>query len=136
MTDMAVDDAGSSTIVLLLNMRPCSNDAEDVMDSWIKYLSDSGGPVAAWIIQTSGGGKWDEWVASPSHRTGVDGLRRPSGHVKTTGGLVRLLVRRGAPSDVEQIVEPLKKSATGMPNGMAFEISNISLSHNAWKLVN
>ena len=53
---MAADDAGSSTIVLLLNMRPCNEGTED-MDSWIKYLSDSGGPVAASIVKASGGGK-------------------------------------------------------------------------------
>ena len=66
MTAMAVYDTGSSTIVLLLNMRPRSEGAEDDMDSWIKYLSDSGGPVAASIIKASGGGKYDEWVASHS----------------------------------------------------------------------
>ena len=30
---MAVDDAGSSTIALLLNMRPCNEDAVDVGDA-------------------------------------------------------------------------------------------------------
>ena len=55
---MAADDAGASTIVLLLNMRPC-NEGTEGMDSWIKYLSDSQGPVAASIIKASGGGKWD-----------------------------------------------------------------------------
>ena len=70
---MAVDDAGSSTIVLLLNMRPYSEGAED-MDSWIKYICDSGGTVAASINKASGAGKWDEWVTSTSHRVGVDGL--------------------------------------------------------------
>ena len=67
---MAVDDAGSSTIVLLLSMRPCSEGTED-MDSWIQYLSDSGGLVAASIVKASGGGKWDEWATSTSHRAGV-----------------------------------------------------------------
>ena len=116
---MAADDAGSSTIVLLLNMRQRSEGAED-MDSWIKYLSDSGGPIAASIIKASGGGKWDEWVTSTSHRAGVDGLRRPGGHGKTVGGLVRFVVRRGAPVT---------------PNGMALVRSNISLSHSARDLV-
>ena len=97
---MAADGAGSSTIVLLLSMRQRNTGAED-MDSWIKYLSDSGGPVAASIIKASGGGKWDEWATSTSHRVGVDGLRRPGCHVKPVGGLVRLVVRRGAPLDVE-----------------------------------
>ena len=44
---------------------------------------------------------------------------------------MRRVVRRGAPSDVEPLAEPLKKNASGMPNGMAFVISNISLSHSA-----
>ena len=100
---MAADGAGSSTIVLLLNMRQ-RNEGTEAIDSRIKYLSDAGGPVAASIIKASGGGKWDEWVASTSHQAGVDGLRGPGCHVKPAGGLVRLVVRRGAPSDVEPIV--------------------------------
>ena len=75
MTAMAVDGAGSLTIVLLLNMRPCTEGTEDDMDSWIKSVSDSGGLVPAAIIKDSSGGKWDAWVASTSHRLGVDGLR-------------------------------------------------------------
>ena len=43
--------------MLLLNMRPCNEGTDDDMDSWIKYVSDSGGPVAASIIKASGGGK-------------------------------------------------------------------------------
>ena len=36
-------------------------------------------------------------VASTSYRPGVDRLRRPSGHGKAAGGLVRLVVRHSAP---------------------------------------
>ena len=97
MTTVAVDDTGSSTIVLLLNMRPCNEGTEDGIDSWIKYLSASSVPVAASIIKASSGGAWNEWVTSTSRRPGVDGLRRSSGHVKTAGGIVRLLVLRGGP---------------------------------------
>ena len=59
MPSMAIDDTGSSTLVLLLNMRPCNEGTEDDMDSWNKYVYDSGGPVTASIIKASGGGKWD-----------------------------------------------------------------------------
>ncbi len=62
---MTVDDTGSSTIMLLLTARTCSEGAEDDTDSCIKYLYDSGGPSAA-SIKASGGGDWDEWVASHS----------------------------------------------------------------------
>ena len=115
---MAVDDTGSSTIVLLMNMRPCNDGAHYDMDSWIKYVSDSGGPVAASIIKASGCGKWGGWVTSASRRPGVDGLRRPSGHVKTAGGIARLLVRRGAPSDVEPSVKPLYNNYSGIWHGL------------------
>ena len=36
-------------------------------------------------------------------------------------------------SGIEQIVEPLKNHASGMPNGMAFVIYNIALNHAAWE---
>ena len=112
---MAVVDTCSSTIVLLLNTRTCSKDTDDGMDSRIKCLSDSGGPVAASITKAPGGGKWDELVTLTPQWAGVDGLRRPSGHAKTAGGLVWLVVRRGAPSDVKQLVKPMENNASGMP---------------------
>ena len=130
---MACDDEGSSTIVVLLNMRPCSESTED-MDTWIKYLFDSGARAAAHIIKESGDGKWDEWVTSTSPRAGVDGLRRPSGQAQTAGGIVRFVVRRGAPSDLD-VIEKLKMNESGIPHGMAFVISCISLSHSARELM-
>lgn len=56
MAATAFDGAGSSTIVLLLNMRPCNKGTDDGMDS-IKYVPDSGGPGAASTIKALGGGK-------------------------------------------------------------------------------
>ena len=44
---------------------------------------------------------------------------------------MRLVVRRGALSDVEAIVEPLKTNPSGVPNDMAFVMSTISLRHKA-----
>ena len=38
---------------------------------------------------------------------------------------------RDSPFGAEATLEPLNRNAGGMPNGMAFVLSNISLSHNA-----
>ena len=74
---------------------------------------------------------------SHRHHTGLarTDCAAQAGMCKTAGGLAQLLVRRGAPFNVEQSVEPLQNNHSGIPNGIAFVIANILISPSARELM-
>lgn len=118
------------SIVVLVNMRPCSESEGQPLDDWLQYLQNSGGTTAAQAIRNSGDSEMVEWVTSTSPNPGVDGLARPrtaATAIQAAGGIVRLLVRRGKASGA--CCEKLKPSKDGSTyNGLAVVIPGVTLS--------